>query len=61
VDFFPFLYVCIVIGDSTINMVSVEITLNALTPPYYSACPKPRSRFLTSYVMVVFYVQWFNV
>jgi hypothetical protein len=48
--FSSFVHVCIVVGAPIIKKASVGITLSDLIP-------QPGSGFLTSYVMVVFYMQ----
>jgi hypothetical protein len=55
--FSSFVHVCIVVGAPIIKKASVGITLSDLIPLHPSACPQPGSGFLTSYVMVVFYMQ----
>jgi hypothetical protein len=50
--FSSFVYICIAFGDPAIKR-GVGIPLIGLGPPHLSACPKPGSGSLTSYVVVL--------
>jgi hypothetical protein len=54
---------CMVVFIVCLNMYCrwrsrLRISLTGLIPPHLHACPKIGPRFLTSYVMVLFCVQW---
>jgi len=58
--------VCFVLGNTACGKNRQnEILLTSLTPPHFSACPKPGPGFPTSYVKVLFGAQidliWFSV
>jgi len=57
--FFYRLFICLCSWRSKYQE-GVGIPLTGLTLPHFCACPKSGPEFPTSYVMVCFYVQWFD-
>lgn len=58
---FVYSCICSAVRDQCIKRKRVGIILTCLTASHVCVCPKKGPGFPTSYVEVLFYVQWFEV